>query len=275
LNQPITTRRRPTPRFHRVTVDDVAQLTPQMRRITFVGGDLASYPNDGPATHFKLLLPAGGGEVVLPTEGPDGLEWPEPRPILRTYTPRQIDTSARRLVVDFALHADGGPASRWAAAAAPGDQVVVTGARGAYRIDPAVDWTVLATDETALPAAATILEDAPAGARVLLFAEVADAGEQLSFDTAAELTTTWLHRAESRPGEGDGPGGDQMTAAIAAAELPDGPGTFWIGLEAATMRTLRRYLLQERQVARDALHCRAYWKRGVANHPDHDNGDDD
>ena len=131
MTAPTTTRRRPAPRFHRVSVEQVSQLTPQMRRITFVGDDLAGYPNDGPGTHFKLVLPADGGELVLPVEGPDGLQWPEPRPILRTYTPREVDTAARRLVVDFALHDDGGPASVWAASAQPGDQVVVTGGRGA------------------------------------------------------------------------------------------------------------------------------------------------
>jgi NADPH-dependent ferric siderophore reductase len=265
MTQP-STRRRPAPKFHRVSVEEVVQLTPRMRRITFTGDDLAGYPNDGPGTHFKLLLPAAGrGEVELPSEGPEGLQWPEPRPILRTYTPRHVDVENRRLVVDFALHHDDGPASAWAAAAVPGDRVVVTGGRGAYRIDPSTAWTVLAADATALPAVATILDDAPAGARVVLFAEVADAAEQLSFETAADLATHWLHGCD----------GHQVAAAIAAASLPVGAGAFWIGLEAGAMRTLRRHLLLERQVSRDALHCRAYWKQGAANHPDHDTGDDD
>jgi NADPH-dependent ferric siderophore reductase len=41
--------------------------------------------------------------------------------------------------------------------------VVVTGARGAYRIDPATGWTSLVVDETALPAVGTILDESPAG----------------------------------------------------------------------------------------------------------------
>jgi len=54
-------------------VADISQLTPRMRRITFTGEQLAEYPNDGPATHLKLVLPAPGqAEVVLPTPGDTG-----------------------------------------------------------------------------------------------------------------------------------------------------------------------------------------------------------
>jgi NADPH-dependent ferric siderophore reductase len=65
--------------------------------------------------------------------------------------------------------------------------VLVEGADGGggYRIDPGADWTLLVADETALPAVGTILDEAPAGARVLLVAEVAGEGEQVEFGTAA------------------------------------------------------------------------------------------
>lgn len=48
--------------------------------------------------------------------------------------------------MDFALHGDSGPAPRWAAAARAGDSTVVTGARGAYRIDPGAGWTLGVAD---------------------------------------------------------------------------------------------------------------------------------
>jgi NADPH-dependent ferric siderophore reductase len=265
-----TLRPRPAPTFHPVAVADISQLTPRMRRITFSGEKLAEYPNDGPATHFKLLLPAPGqAEVSLPTPGPDGLRWPDPRPVRRTFTPRYVDRAGQRLIVDFALHSDGGPASAWAAAARIGDRVVVTGARGAYRIDQGPDWTLLVADETALPAVGTILDEAPAGARVLLVAEVADEAEQLVFDTAAELTTVWCHRREGQAGFG-------MLAAEAVRDLalPAGRGACWVGLEATAMRAVRRHLLDEHGMDRQQLHTRGYWKLGAADHPDHDTGED-
>src|SRR5690348_18315449 len=122
-----------------------------MRRITFTGDKLAEYPNDGPATHFKLLLPAPGqAEIALPTAGPDGLVWPEPRPLRRTYTPRYVDRNTRRLVVDFVLHGNGtgGQASKWATEVRVSDQVVVTGARGSYRIVMDATRTLAVETET-------------------------------------------------------------------------------------------------------------------------------
>lgn len=265
-----TPRRRPAPVFHPVSVAGISELTPNLRRITFTGDKLAEYPNDGPATHFKLLLPAPGqAEVALPTAGPDGLVWPEPRPIRRTYTPRYVDREARQLVVDFVLHGDGGPASAWAAAARVGDQVVVTGARGSYRIDPDAAWTLLVADETALPAVGTILDEAPAGARVLLVAEVADEAEELKLDTAADLSTVWCHRGTDHAGPGT-----VAAQAVQHMDLPEGRGAAWIGLEAAAMRTVRRHLLGERGLDRDQLYTRGYWKIGAADHPDHDTGED-
>jgi NADPH-dependent ferric siderophore reductase len=263
-----TPRRRPAPVFHQVQVAETDQLTPGMRRITFTGEQLASYPNDGPATHFKLLLPAPGQDhIELPVAGPDGMRWPDPRPVIRTYTPRFVDRAARRLTVDFALHPDGGPATTWAQTARPGAEAVVTGARGSYRIDPLADWTLLVADETALPAVGTILRDAPAGAQVSLVAEVAGEADELKFGTAADLAVTWRHH------NGEGPG---MAAAQAVRDLglPAGRGAVWVGLEAGAMRAVRRHLIGVRGLDREQLYTRGYWKLGVSDHPDHDTGED-
>jgi len=250
-------------------------VTPRMRRITLSGPELENYPGGGPSAHFKLVLPPpGGGPLALPSRGPDGLVWPDgPRPLLRTYTPRRADAAAGTLTVDFALHDDRGPATAWAAAARPGDEIVVSGARGEYRIgaggaaDP--DWTLLVADETALPAVSTIVEAAPAGARVLLIAEVAGPGEELSFASPAALTVTWLYRDAA-----GAPAGTLTAAAVADADLPAGRGAYWVGLESGAMRAVRAHLLTERGADREHLATRAYWKRGVANHPDHDTGDE-
>ena len=67
--------------------------------------------------------------------------------------------------MDFALHDERGPATAWAAAARPGGEIVVSGARGGYRIGadegPGADWTLLVADETALPAVGAIVRGGP------------------------------------------------------------------------------------------------------------------
>ena len=109
----------------------------------------------------------------------------------------------------------------------------------------------------------------PADARVLLVAEVADEAEELKFDTDADLSVTWRHRGADHAGPRT-----LAAQAVSELDLPGGRGAWWIGLEASAMRTVRRHLLGERGLDREQLHTRGYWKIGVADHPDHDTGED-
>ncbi len=245
------------------------RLTPRSVRITLTGDDLAGFAVDGPASHLKLVLPAPGQDrPTLPTVGPEGLVWPAgQRPLLRTYTPRRFDPVAGELDIDFILHDNAGPASAWASRARPGDTAVVVGPRGRYPADPAASWQLIAGDETALPAIATILEDLRPGVPAIVLVEVADAEEQLHLYTKADLRITWVYR-------GDAAAGTALELAVAAAELPTGEGQAFIAAEASAMRRIRRHLAGERGIPVDRLYTRGYWKYGEADHPDHDTGDD-
>ncbi|MCW2602251.1 MAG: Iron utilization protein match [Pseudonocardiales bacterium] len=268
---PAPARRKLPPKFHSVTVKAIEELTPRMRRITFTGPDLATYPNDGPGSHFKILLAAPGvDKVEVPEMGPNGEGWPPTgpdAPLRRTFTPRLVDTDAQELVIDFALHGDhGGPASQWATDAKIGDAVVVTGGRGPYRISPDAPWTLIVGDETALPAIATILEDAPTAAVVLLI-EVDDASDEIDLPLSPGSTLTWVHR-------GGRTAGHAVVDAVAAASLPEGAGNAWVGIEAASMRAVRRQLIADRGFTRDRLATRAYWKFDAPGYRDGDTGED-
>ncbi|GAA5188595.1 siderophore-interacting protein [Rugosimonospora acidiphila] len=239
-------------------------------RITLTGEDLAGFATEGPASHLKLVFPAPGQDYpTLPTVGPDGLVWPDgqPRPLMRTYTPRRFDPARKELDIDFVLHDHAGPASAWAYRARPGDTVVMVGPRGRYLPDPAVDWQLIAGDETALPAIATILESLAPGVPALVLVEVADAEEQLPLDSKADLRITWVYR-------GDAVAGSSLELAVSAAELPDGQGQVFVAAEALAMRRIRRHLVNDRGIAPERLYTRGYWKYGEADHPDHDTGED-
>jgi NADPH-dependent ferric siderophore reductase len=84
---------------------------------------------------------------------------------------------------------------------------------------------------------------------------------------AAKPTTVWRHRGED-------PAGMQAARAVRDLTLPGGRGAYWVGLEAAAMRAVRRHLLGERGLDREQVYTRGYWKLGVADHPDHDTGED-
>jgi NADPH-dependent ferric siderophore reductase len=246
------------PLFCVVTVSRVTALTPHLVRITLAGDDLAGLAVDGPAAQVKLLFPAPGQEwPALPVVGPAGLTWPagQAPPVLRTYTPRRFDPDGRELDIDFVLHDRGGTASTWARRARPGERLVVAAGRGRYLPDTAADWHLVAGDETALPAIATIVAALPTGTAGMVFVEVAGADERLPLESAARLRTTWLYRDGAAPGE-------PLERALREAELPPGDGRVFVAAEAGAVRRIRRHLLVDRAMAKERLYTRGYWTAG-------------
>jgi len=270
--QPSPAFRRPRPTFRKVRVLSVADVTPHLRSVVFGGDELAGFATKGPAEHIKVFFPpAGETEPVVPIWGPNGPEPPpgRPRPVSRTYTPRRWDPVKGELEVHFVTHSDG-PGSRWARNAQPGDTVVVAGPGRPYLLDPAADWLLIGGDETALPAIGTILEALPPTMQAHVYIEVDGKHDELELITKAPLSLTWLHRARESV---DVPG-RLLEQAVRGFQAPPGQGAVWIGCEAGIMREIRKHLIFERGIAREALCTRGYWKIGTANHPDHDMGED-
>jgi NADPH-dependent ferric siderophore reductase len=272
MNEEPTTQRRPRPPIRTVRVRRIQRLSPRMLRVTVAGPELAGFPaaEQGPASHIKVFLPAPGqDQPLIPERGPEGLVFQEgPRPVIRTYTPRRYDAASQELDIDFVLHGHG-PASAWASRARPGDVLAVAGPRGGFRPDGSSDWLLIAGDESALPAVATILEALPPSARAIVRVEVAELAEEMELAVPAGAELRWLHRdgREGLPGR-------LLESAIRETALPDGQGLAWVACEASVMRSIRRHLLYDRGLPRAALHTRGYWKEGEPNHPDHDTGEE-
>jgi NADPH-dependent ferric siderophore reductase len=202
---------------------------------------------------FAVPLPAQWVKVVLAP--PEALVRPN-----RSYTIRRIDPVARRLEIDFALHADGGPLSSWAAGARVGDTVHLGIPRGGFSIDRSAPWFLLGGDETALPAIESILAALPDGpAPVDVFVEIPGMADARPIATGDNRRVIWLPRDDSRHGV-------LLQAALEGAALRDGPGQVFLAGEAKAI-----------QVARSSISARApgaqvkaagYWRLGTADHRD-------
>jgi NADPH-dependent ferric siderophore reductase len=248
------------------------RLSPTLVRVVLGGDDLAGIVSGGRDQRFKLFLPRPGQTAPLLPEplGPDWYaDWraldPDVRGIMRTYTIRAARRDPLEIDVDFALHGDLGPASRWAQQAAPGDRVSILAPvrddNGGVDFQPpaGTDWVLLTADETALPAVAGILDWLPAGTPVRAWIEVAHPDDRVPLTTAADADITWLVRER--------PGTDRTAALLAAVraagDLPPGTPYAWIAGEAASVRALRRHLVNDRGFARDAICFTGYWRHGV------------
>jgi NADPH-dependent ferric siderophore reductase len=256
-NERIAALRREPPAFRRVTVGRIAEITPHLRRITFVGDDLDGLEIDEPAASVRLLIPSRGTtELVMPKW--DGNEFLLPdgrRPLIRTFTPRYLRSDPPELDLDIVLHGDDG-ASGWAMRAAAGDPAAISGPGRGYEIDPGADPQVLLGDETAIPAIGQLLEWMPAGTPVVVRIEVARPDARLELPDPGNASIGWHDLTE-----GDPPG--TALLAVVEGETIGELARVWAAGEAAAVQRIRKRLA-ERGIDRSRTSVRGYWKAGRA-----------
>lgn len=298
-------------------VSAVQQLSGHFRRITFVGQDLALFGSnaDGETLDLrvKVMIPSPGHALpeLSNIRGSLQDDWYQNwlavdetvRGVMRTYTVRALRPAVpasddrpaipAELDIDFVLHLHGGsgPAAEWAAAAQPGDPLLLVGpcARwgdclGIEFAPGAAERLLLVGDETAVPAIAAILETLPAHIAGHAVLEVPTAGDFLDISTPANVEVRWLAR-------GGNPHGQALTQQVRALLAPTAcePGEepedvdvdatilwetpaattshglyAWIAGEAATIRGLRRYLVRDVGMDRNAVAFMGYWRQGQA-----------
>ncbi|MER7554727.1 siderophore-interacting protein [Streptomyces anulatus] len=257
-------------RLFELTVLRTRRLGPSILRITLGGPGADGFIGGGRDQSLSVLLPRPGQqEAVVPAGGSGAWheKWralPEDeRAVPRSYAVRahrlRADGSTE-VDLDFVLHDTGGPGSRWALAAAPGDRLTVLGPAEAdnaavrFRPPADTDWVLIRADETALPAAAATLEWLPAGLPARVWLEVPCTEDRQALNTAAKARISWLVRNE---------GAVCGVETVRAAELPGGTPYAWIAGEASGVRALHHHLVHERGFARERVVSAAYWRRGL------------
>jgi NADPH-dependent ferric siderophore reductase len=223
--------------------------------VTLAGEELQGLVVEQPAASVRVLLPAPGGELIIPTWAGNEYLLPDGRrPTIRTLTPRRVDDEKLELDVEIVIHG-AGAASEWVQAAQPGDPAAVSGPARGYSIDPGAADFFLAGDETALPAISQLLEMLPAGKPVQAAIEIAAPDARLALPTRPATRLDWLDQsAGARPGEA-------LMAAVLNADL-DSDTAVWVAGEAAAVQRVRRHLFEERGVSRTRAAVRGYWKYG-------------
>ncbi|MEU3494991.1 siderophore-interacting protein [Kitasatospora cineracea] len=266
--------------IRRLTVTAVHRPTPRTARVTFAlppGGFALAGPDQQVELHFprpgrnrpELPAPAPGQDLVGRYHAGPAAR----RPWTRPFTLRAHDAELHTVDVDFVLHGadeagggeagggeggggEGGPAAAWAARARPGQVLGMSGPSPESARPFPLDGgrpLLLACDESALPALGTLVEALPADARAHAWIEVAGPEEHQPLLGFGDLTAHWVHR-------GDAPHGARLLAALRSAALPPDPGPAWLAGEAATVRALRRHLVEDRGLPRSAVHSTGYWR---------------
>ncbi|MGM8932239.1 siderophore-interacting protein [Salinicola halophyticus] len=233
---------KPAPRPY--TVLNRQLVTPHMLRLTFGGEGMAGFPADQESAYVKLMVPDGQEE-----QG-------NARTVPRTYTVRHQRNG--EIDVDVVVHDDGGPAATWAAAAKPGDTILIGGPGPAKRLPENVDWYLLVGDMTSLPAIGANLERLPPDAKGRAIIEVTSEADIQAFELPDGMRIDWL--TNPHPGSDS----DRLTDALREFDwLPGAPG-IWVACEFSAMRKLRRHLIDDRGVGKREMYISSYWKLGAS-----------
>ncbi|MEV7592529.1 siderophore-interacting protein [Streptomyces sp. NPDC089922] len=266
-------------RFFELEVLRTLRLGHSFLRVTFGGESLSGFRSGGFDQSLSLFLPPAGTEhTVLPSTDEDTwfAAWrgmaDEERPVMRSYTVREqrrTDAGAVEVDIDFVLHGDSSPASHWAGRAQAGRRILAIGPAVAenksvrFQAPAGTDAVWMYADETALPAAAGILDRLPAGTRVRAWFEVPHEDDRLALDTAADADITWI----VREGGGRERAGRVLDALRSAqpqdAQTAEAPYV-WLAGEAGTVRAVRRHFVQERSVDRRSVRFTGYWRLGAS-----------
>ena len=311
-----TTTERPTYILARAEVRAVDRVSPSFVRITFGGDELVEFCTPGEVfdSRIKLVFPPASG-ILPPIDRSTGDWWQsflavpeEERGSMRTYSVRELRVAGAdtEVVVDFVLHLEPGltgPASSWASRAEVGQELFVVGPRrgvdaaahGGAEYEPgSARSVVLVGDETAAPAIARILEDAPRDLRGVAFIEVPSPADILRIDVPDGVEVHWLPRDAGELhglslipavlgylGDADAaeeirltdidsedllwetPDYSGLGEEIAAADAP-AERYFWIAGESGVVTTLRRHLVKDLGIDRSQVAFMGYWRRGVA-----------
>lgn len=217
---------------HPIEVVHNQRLTPSVARLVFEGAGLEGV-NWTP-----------GDKVKLGAEGA----------FLKSYTPMSVERQTGRMEIIFHLHGQG-PASRWAASAAPGDRAVYLGPARSMPFTTDVSWARFHGDETTLGLARALIDALEPGVEVAGGIELAR--PDLAAVQALELPLAAVERR----------GAHGVAALEHASTVPigDGRGVIWLSGHADSVRALRDHY-RARGVDPSDICVKPYWSdRGHAH----------
>ena len=285
-----------------ITLKSRRDVSPSLACFTF-GGDIEPLTTFAPDQRVKLFFAPDRAAPRLAQRLVGQDDWyaayralsDDERPAMRTYTIRAVRRDPVEVDIEFVLHGDSGPATRWATTAQPGDSLSISApvlggdlVGFEWKPSPHIDDIVLVADETGLPAAIGIIEELdarPVKPRVRAVFEtplaadrqtlpgwvealwtsrenghVARVGQTL-IDGVEALNLQTAAQPDAAPAETD-PDVDTEIYWLPATLAAEDRLYVWIAAESAVVRDIRRRLVNERGLSKRSVAAMGYWREG-------------
>jgi len=236
---------------NQLTVTASQQISPSIQRITLQGDSISHFGQQSEGHYIKLLFtPEGGTDISAMSD--------DSRPLMRTYTVRQFDSTNNSITVDFVRHISHDPSSgfaaRWCVNAKVGDTISIFGPGQSQEINQDADWVFLAADMTSLPAMAVTLSSLKADAKGYAVIEVNEKEDTQELNAPEGVKLIWAIAEH----------GEKLVDTVKAQVWLDGQCSVWCACEFDSMRSLRQYFRNDKDIDREFIYISSYWKNGVS-----------
>jgi len=238
--------KKPQPKL--VQVSKTEQVTANLQRIILKGEELGHFPEHCDGGYIKLLFNTEGGtDLTLLMDGQ--------RPIMRTYTIRKFNRLKHTIEVDFVRHNTSdlrcGFAARWALHAKIGDTINIAGPGLINDINIEVDWFFMVADMTSLPALTAKINALPDNAKGYAVIKVIDNDDMQNIGFPENIKVIWLTAEQP------------LIDKVRSLDWLSGDVSVWAACEFDSMRALRSYFRNDKQVTKENIYLSSYWKKGT------------
>lgn len=235
-----------------LSVKEKKYLSPHFIRI-ILEGDINVFSDAKIGDNNKIIVPTNNKETfILPSlEKNNNSE----KPIIRTYTTRNIDFLNKTLTIDFVAHGEDSPASKWAINAEKGHQLGVLMKAKSKPLYLDANWYLLVGDHTALPVISVMLEKLPKETKGKAIIEVHSPEDILELKKPVGFEIEWIFNKN--------PGKEQkLIDAFSSTPFPDCSKYIFVACEYKSAKQIREYSRNMEDTHLSSFQILSYWKYG-------------
>jgi len=243
-----------------VSVKSILDISPNLKRITFTCKDIANFPSFCPGAHIKVFFPLPHQTIPqLPTQSSKGNTWADKseKPLIRTYSVRKIRTQLEEIDIEFVLHGDTSPASRFAEQVKVGDVLGLSRPSGPDPMVPETDFFSLTGDLTALPAIAAMLEAMPSNQKGQVRVAVLEKEDCIPLIKPEGIQVKYYIRDNASLIR------DVLEHSATQVGAIQNKVHYWIAGEEGLVVPIRQFLLKEMKIMKMNMYAIPYWREDL------------
>lgn len=241
-----------------LTVKQKTFLTSHYIRVILEGAALETFAAARVGDNNKIIVPQQGVPLMLPDDPRSLTQEQAQRPIIRTYTMRNLDLEKGEMTIDFVAHGEEGPASRWALYAQKGDELLVMMKEKTKPLFIPSDRYILVGDHTALPVISVLLEILPKSAQATAIIEVYGKEDILDLTKPEGMDIQW--QFNKTPGQGSALAEALKNIVIEKDQTP----FIFAAAEYTIVDAIQQHIRTAYTLERKQWHAYSYWKHGLA-----------